>query len=191
VDSSPLAKRLSCVSAPTALPKTYPVFELQFFLKCFKLKSSVRVSLLGNRRGEKLMHILLVEDSSTLSHLFQVQLRQLGHTITIVETKAEAIAVCEKEKFDLIFIDMGLEGLPDRGLEILAEIKIMIPDQRIGILSSNDLRDMVRLSQEKGADFYMVKPFTMEGLSVVLAGDKKAMQNYQPEIGEGRILVLS
>jgi DNA-binding response OmpR family regulator len=136
------------------------------------------------------MHILLIEDSDTLSHLFQVQLQQLGHTLTIVETKAEALAACEKEKFDLIFIDMGLEGLPDRGLEILAEIKAVNPNQRMGILSSNDLRDMVRLSQETGAEFYMVKPFTMEGLTVVLSGDKAAMRNYQPEIGEGRILFL-
>jgi DNA-binding response OmpR family regulator len=136
------------------------------------------------------MHILLIEDSDTLSHLFQVQLQQLGHTLTIAETKAEALAAYEKEMFDLIFIDMGLEGLPDRGLEILVEIKALNPNQRMGILSSNDLRDMVRLSQETGAEFYMVKPFTMEGLTIVLSGDKAAIRNYQPEIGEGRIILL-
>ncbi len=136
------------------------------------------------------MHILLIEDSDTLAHLFQVQLRQLGHTLTTVETKADAMAVFGEEVFDLVFIDMGLEGQPDRGLEILAEMKTLAPTQRIAILSSNDLRDMVRLSQEKGAEFYMVKPFTIEGLSVVLAGDKKAIQDYQPEIGEGRIILL-
>ena len=100
------------------------------------------------------------------------------------------MAAFAKEPFDLIFIDMGLEGQQDRGLEILAEMKEQKPDQRVGILSSNDLRDMVRASQQHGAEFYMVKPFTMEGLSVILSGDKKAIQNYQPEIGEGRIILL-
>jgi len=136
------------------------------------------------------MHILLVEDSGTLAHLFEVQLRQLGHTLTSVETKADAIAAFQKETFDLIFIDMGLEGLPDRGLEILAEVKGIKPTQRVAILSSNDMRDMVHLSQKTGAEFYMVKPFTMEGLTTVLEGDKVAIRNYQPEIGEGRIILL-
>jgi DNA-binding response OmpR family regulator len=136
------------------------------------------------------MHVLLVEDSNTLAQLFQVQVRQMGHDLTVAETKAEAMAAFENDTFDLIFVDMGLEGQQDRGLEILTEIKKSVPTQRIGILSSNDLRDMVRLSQESGAEFYMVKPFTMEGLSVVLTGNKKAIQSYQPEIGEGRILLL-
>ncbi len=136
------------------------------------------------------MNILLIEDSGTLAKLFQVQVRQLGHQLVSTPTKATALAAFEKDTFDIVFIDMGLEGLQDRGLEILAEMKAKKPDQRIGILSSNDLRDMVRESQQKGAEFYMVKPFTMEGLSVVLSGDKKAIQSYQPEIGEGRILLL-
>jgi len=136
------------------------------------------------------MHILLVEDSGTLAHLFEVQLRQLGHTLTSVETKADALVAFQKETFDLIFVDMGLEGLPDRGLEILAEVKAIKPTQRVAILSSNDMRDMVRLSQKTGAEFYMVKPFTLEGLTTVLEGDKATIRNYQPEIGEGRIILL-
>ncbi|MBN1220416.1 MAG: response regulator [Anaerolineae bacterium] len=136
------------------------------------------------------MHILLIEDSSTLAQLFRVQLRQLGHDLTAAETKAEAMAAFDNETFDLVFIDMGLEGYQERGLEILSEMKALKPEQRIGILSSNDLRDTVRLSKEGGAEFYMVKPFTMEGLKTILTGDKKIIQSYQPEIGEGRILLL-
>lgn len=136
------------------------------------------------------MKILLIEDSGTLAKLFEVQVRQLGHQLVSTQTKAAALAVFEKDSFDLVFIDMGLEGQQDRGLEILTEMKVKKPDQRIGILSSNDLRDMVRESQQQGAEFYMVKPFTMEGLSVVLSGDQKAIRTYQPEVGEGRIILL-
>jgi DNA-binding response OmpR family regulator len=100
------------------------------------------------------------------------------------------MAAFKNETFDLIFIDMGLDGIQDRGLEILTEMKRLTPEQRIGILSSNDMRDKVRHSQECGAEFYMVKPFTMRGLTAVLTGDKEAIKNYQPEIGEGRIISL-
>ena len=136
------------------------------------------------------MHILMVEDSGTLASLFEAQARRLGHQVVSAGTKVAALAAFEKATFDLVFIDMGLEGLHDRGLEILAEMKAQKPDQRIGILSSNDLRDMVRESQQKGAEFYMVKPFTLEGLSIILSDDKTAIRTYQPGIGEGRIILL-
>lgn len=137
------------------------------------------------------MHILLVEDNSTLATLFGVQMKQLGgHTLKIAASKEAAIVAFRKEVFDLVFVDMGLEGYQDRGLEILAEIKALAPQQRIGVLSSNDLRDMVRLSQKQGAEFYMVKPFTLEGLALILSGDKEAIQNYIPDIDEGRIIAF-
>lgn len=137
------------------------------------------------------MHILLVEDNGILTTLFGVQLRQLGnHTLTTASGIATALAAFNQEKFDLIFIDMGLDGLPDGGLQLLTQIKTQAPQQRAGVLSSNDLRDMVRLSQKAGAEFYMVKPFTMEGLSVVLEGDKEAMRSYVSGIDEGRIIAF-
>lgn len=137
------------------------------------------------------MHILLVEDSSTLSSLFRVQLRQLGaHTLSTAATKVQALAAFEQERFDLVLVDMGLEGQQNLGLEILQVLKAQKPAQRVGILSSNDLREIVRLSQEAGAEFYMVKPFTLEGLAVVIAGDQEAIRNHIPEVGEGRIIAF-
>jgi two-component system chemotaxis response regulator CheY len=140
---------------------------------------------------EVIMHILLVEDSSTLSSLFRVQLRQLGqHTLTAAATKAQALAAFEEETFDLILVDMGLEGQQRMGLEILQAMKAEKPAQRVGILSSNDLREIVRLSQEAGAEFYMVKPFTLEGLAVVITGSKEAIRHHVPEVGEGRLIAF-
>lgn len=137
------------------------------------------------------MHILLVEDNEALTGLFRVQLRRLGqHELSVATSKKTALSVFEPGAFDVVFIDMGLEGMPDRGLEIIREIKTQVPDQRIGVLSSNDLQDMVQHSQQVGAEFYMVKPFTMEGLQVVLEGDKGIIKAYQPDIGEGRIIAL-
>ena len=137
------------------------------------------------------MRILLVEDNEALSDLFRVQLRQLGeHELSVADSKRSALKVYEPGLFDVVFIDMGLEGLPDRGLEIIREIKTQMPEQRVGILSSNDLQEMVRYSQQVGAAFYMVKPFTMEGLKVILDGDQATIKAYRPDIGEGRIIAL-
>jgi DNA-binding response OmpR family regulator len=120
-----------------------------------------------------------------------VQLRQLGtHTLTTTATKAQALIAFDQETFDLVLIDMGLEGQQSLGLEILQTLKAQRPAQRVGILSSNDLREIVRLSQEAGAEFYMVKPFTLEGLAVIIAGDKEAIRNHIPEVGEGRIIAF-
>jgi DNA-binding response OmpR family regulator len=136
------------------------------------------------------MHILMIEDNHTLAALFGVQLRQLGHTLVTAATKEAAITTFQSAAFDIIFVDMGLEGYQDRGLQILAEIKALAPQQRVGVLSSNDLRDIVRLSQQYGAEFYMVKPFTLDGLALILSGDKEAIRNYIPDVDEGRIIAF-
>jgi two-component system chemotaxis response regulator CheY len=137
------------------------------------------------------MRVLLVEDSEILADLFRVQLQRLGqHSLFVTASKQKTFEIFKPNAFDIIFIDMGLEGISDRGLEIIREIKRQSPQQKIGILSSNDLQDMVRQSRQAGAAFYMVKPFTMEGLQVVLEGNEAAMRAYQPDIGEGRIIPL-
>jgi len=138
------------------------------------------------------MKILFVEDNETLANLFRVQLRMLGdHSLTTASTKSAAMVAFKENEFDLVFVDMGLEGIQDRGLEVLAEIKTIVPGQRIGILSSNDQREMVRASQQAGAEFYMIKPFTIEVLGLVLDGNREAIQDYQPEkIGEGRVITF-
>jgi CheY-like chemotaxis protein len=137
------------------------------------------------------MHIFLVEDNEALSDLFRVQLRRLGqHELSVATSKQGALEVFGPGIFDVVFIDMGLEGMPDRGLEIIREIKAQVPDQKVGVLSSNDLQEMVRSSQQVGAEFYMVKPFTLEGLQLVLEGDSAAIRAHQPDVGEGRIIAL-
>ena len=137
------------------------------------------------------MRVLLVEDNETLVGLFRVHLRRLGqHELSVSVSKKGALELFMPDVFDVVFIDMGLEGLPDRGLDIIREIKAQVPEQRIGVLSSNDMQDMVWKSQQVGAGFYMVKPFTVEGLKVVLEGGQADIKAYQPEIGEGRIIAL-
>jgi len=137
------------------------------------------------------MHLLLAEDNGTLANLFRAQLRRLkDHTLTIAATKKEALDAFKAETFDLIFIDMALEGVPYRGLEILREIKTVKPEQRVGILSSNDGREIVKDCRENGAEFYMVKPFTFKGLRLVLEGDQQAIRHYRPDASEGPIIAL-
>jgi CheY-like chemotaxis protein len=137
------------------------------------------------------MQVLIVEDNEALAGLFRVQLRRLGPIeLVVADSKKTALEKYRPGAFEVVFIDMGLEGIADRGLEIIREIKLQMPAQRVGVLSSNDLQEMVRQSRQVGATFYMVKPFTLEGLEVVLKGDQAAIKAYQPEIGEGRIIAL-
>ena len=137
------------------------------------------------------MHILLIEDDGNLSILFRAQLRRVGgYTLTAAATKMQALQALKDELFDCIFVDMALEGIPDRGLQILKEIRNVSVTQRVGVLSSNDARDMVKACQNAGADFYMVKPFTFRGLQVVLDGDSEVIQRYQPDLSEGRIIAF-
>ena len=140
---------------------------------------------------DKKMRVLLVDDSHLLSDLFQIQLQHLGaHSLEVRRTKKEALAAFQSQEFDVVFIDMRLEGQEERGLDILRDIKALKPEQSVVILSVNDQAGVIKSSKAAGASFYMIKPFTLDGLRLVLSGDEEGVSRYQPCVGEGRIFPL-
>ena len=105
-------------------------------------------------------------------------------------TKQTAMEAFAQETFDLVFIDMALDGFPYRGLEILQEMKAIRPEQRAAILSSNDGGEIVRDCKESGAEFYMVKPFSYDGLKTVLEGSSEEIRQYRNDLSEGPIIAF-
>ena len=110
---------------------------------------------------EEKMEILLVEDSNMVAKGLIYSLEQNGYKINHKTTKKDTIEFLEKEKTDLIILDISL---PDgNGFEIY-EKEIKPKKIPTIFLTAKDEEDDIVQGLESGADDYMTKPFSTREL---------------------------
>jgi two-component system, OmpR family, alkaline phosphatase synthesis response regulator PhoP len=106
--------------------------------------------------------ILLVEDELNLARPLQFNLEQEGYEVCSTPSGKEALALCGREPFDLIILDLMLEEMD--GFEVARQIRQR--DQRLPIImltARSAVEDRVH-GLELGADDYMIKPFHLREL---------------------------
>ncbi len=102
-----------------------------------------------------MIKILIVDDEKPICDLIDINLSAAGYQCRSVQDGLEAIDLIEKEKFDLILLDVMLPGAD--GFDIMEYIRpLKIPV--IFITAKNDVRDKVK-GLKLGAEDYLAKPF--------------------------------
>lgn len=102
-----------------------------------------------------MIQILIVEDEKPISNLIKISLSKAGYRCTCVYDGISAADILEKEKFDLILLDIMLPGAD--GFELMEYIRPMeIPV--IFLTAKNAVQDRVK-GLKMGAEDYIVKPF--------------------------------
>lgn len=75
------------------------------------------------------MHILIVEDDPGVSHMMMRMIEGAGHTVVTARTGWEAVRDMHAVKFDLVLLDLVLEGSEMSGYDV-ARVKQWDPDLR-------------------------------------------------------------
>ncbi len=102
-----------------------------------------------------MIHILIVEDEKPISNLIRISLKNAGYVCTCVYDGAEAADILERQRFDLILLDIMLPEID--GFSLMQFIRPMgIPV--IFLTAKNAVSDRVK-GLEMGAEDYLVKPF--------------------------------
>ncbi len=106
------------------------------------------------------MHILIVEDDSSIAALLVDYLQARGHEADWAASAPRALALLDESRFDAIVLDRGLprmEGL--RFLRLIREeMQMPIP---VLVLTARDSESDKLEGFEAGADDYVVKPFSL------------------------------
>lgn len=110
------------------------------------------------------MKILLVEDDIMLNEMITEYITSTGHAIKSVKTGNESLEILDKEKFDLLILDINLPDINGFSiLEKMHEQKRMIPTIYISALI--DIEDISR-AFDLGCFDYLKKPFHLKELTL-------------------------
>jgi excisionase family DNA binding protein len=120
--------------------------------------------------------VLVVDDDSSLQHLFKEFLKKAGFSRVVVGTGAEAIQQAEKRAFDLVFLDLKLPDVP--GDELYKILKGLHPDMPIVIITGYPDSELLSKILQSGPVTVIQKPIDFEQLNrtVRQLGHKGAQQ---------------
>lgn len=106
--------------------------------------------------------VLLVDPSS----IFRLKLKEAIQTnetlVDVIEAENldQASSVLANQPPDVVFLDIALSW--ERGTEMIASIKEMAADIRIVVLTSHDSAACRQMALEKGADYFLAKPYAID-----------------------------
>jgi excisionase family DNA binding protein len=120
--------------------------------------------------------VLVVDDDESLQNLFKLFLKKIGFSRVVVGTVKEAIAALEKQKFDLVFLDLKLPDGPAD--DVYDFVKREQPDCPIIIITGYPDSEMLDRILAKGPITVLKKPLKTEQLqqTVRMLGHKDAVK---------------
>lgn len=107
------------------------------------------------------VQILLVDDEVAIQRAMAPLLRSRGFTVTVAGGGREALDIFERERPDLVILDLGLPDMD--GTEVCRQVRERA-DTPILVLSARGAEKDKVMALDSGADDYVTKPFAPEEL---------------------------
>lgn len=101
-------------------------------------------------------NILVVDDEESIRFTFEGFLTDEGHAVKTASNHDEALALMAVESFDLLFVDIIMEG--KTGIELLREVKKQNRNAQVIIITGAPSVDTASEALRLGALDYIVKP---------------------------------
>ncbi|WP_431893987.1 response regulator transcription factor [Nonomuraea sp. bgisy101] len=123
------------------------------------------------------MRILLVEDDDRFADALATALLRHGHHVERARSAAEALALPEVARAELVLLDLGLPDLD--GVDLLRRLRA---DSQIGIIvvtARGEESQRVR-GLRAGADDYIVKPFGVAELEARMEAVMRRVRSHRP-----------
>ena len=113
--------------------------------------------------------VLIVEDNPVNQRVAETMLRCGGHQVTVASNGKEALAILQREAYDLVLMDIQMPEMD--GLEATRRIRLL--DQAIGSLpivamTAHAMKGDRERCLEAGMDHYLSKPFHKRELLEVI-----------------------
>jgi CheY-like chemotaxis protein len=111
--------------------------------------------------------ILIVDDDKAMCSVVTRILAQGGHAITQASNGRDAIELCRKQQFDIVFLDIRLSDVS--GIDVCRTIQTL-PNKPCVVFFSGDpsIEDPTQLMRQEGAVGFIRKPFDIHEIENVV-----------------------
>jgi len=108
------------------------------------------------------MRILVVEDHADLARAISRSIKQMGHSVDVLDDGDLANDILKTQRYDLLVLDLNLPGMD--GLKVLKHFRARGGTAPVLILTARaEIEDRVH-GLDLGADDYLTKPFEVAEL---------------------------
>jgi DNA-binding response OmpR family regulator len=140
------------------------------------------------------MKILICDDDRIILKSTELKLKREGYETMTAPDGKKANELFENNKFDLLIIDLLMPYI--NGFELISFIRKKRKSIPIIVLSSVGLEETVLNAFKLGADDYIVKPFSLNELSIrirrllpkKLTRNNELINNGQPRINKKQLI---
>ena len=122
------------------------------------------------------MKILIADDSILMRRNLKSILKQLGYNVIAEAANGqEAVELYKRLKPDVVTMDISMPVMD--GIEAVNQIVQLYPDANIIMISALNQKEMVFKAIERGAKYYIIKPFKIDMVSKALEQVFQAKRN--------------
>lgn len=106
--------------------------------------------------------ILIIDDQESIRKSLKLALEREGYLVETAENGREAIRKSKGRPYNLALVDLRLPDMD--GIELLTKMRETVPKMVKIIITGYPSQENAIEAVNRGADGYIVKPYTMEGL---------------------------
>src|SRR5512138_1413559 len=126
--------------------------------------------------------ILVVDDERSMREFLEILLRKQGHEVAIAADVGAALARASAGDLDVVITDLRLGR--ESGLDLLKAVKEQSPATEVVMVTAFATTENAIQAMKLGAYDYLLKPFKVEELKLVVA---KALE-HRALVQENRVL---
>lgn len=110
--------------------------------------------------------IVVTDDASLIREMLGELVEEMGHTVIGASSGEKLLEIYEKEKPDVVFLDIIMD---DNGLDVLEKLRKVDPNAKVVICSAiAGMQPIMEEAREKGAVTCITKPFNLEDIRAAI-----------------------
>lgn len=127
------------------------------------LPKAIAKAIKNNEIKLKQAEILIVDDEVEIGTLFKKVLDKEGYSVTVADSGENALNLCRKKNFDLIYLDIIMPRMD--GISVFKKIKKISPKTKIVFFTGKLIEDKVaEMCLDEGAAGFLRKPIPLKDL---------------------------